>query len=75
VAVAMSKGLACGVSGRAHRLLVIALLSAGIVAGALGLVSRSVGVLGWLEHRSVDARFALRGSIRPSTRLSTRELL
>lgn len=55
--------------GHAHRLLVAALLSAGLVAGALGLVSRSVGFLGWLEQRSVDARFALRGNVHPSNKV------
>lgn len=59
----------CEVSGRAHRLLVVALLCAGLVAGALGIVSRSVGALSWLEQRSVNARFALRGSVHPSARV------
>ena len=44
----------------------VALLSAGIAAGALGLLSRSVGVLSWLEQRSVNARFALRSGVHPS---------
>lgn len=45
----------------------VALLLAGLLAGAIGLISRSLGVLGWLEQRSVDARFALRGRVHPSS--------
>lgn len=60
----------CEVSGRAHRLLVIAPLCAGLAAGALGVVSHSVGALSWLEQRSVNARFALRGSVHPSSHVT-----
>jgi serine/threonine protein kinase/CHASE2 domain-containing sensor protein len=58
------------VAGGAHRGLAIVLLCAGLLAGAIGLLSRSVGLLGWLEQRSVDARFALRGSVHPSDKVA-----
>jgi CHASE2 domain-containing sensor protein len=46
---------------------VLALICVGLLAAACGLLARSVGLLGWLEQRTVDARFALRGSTHPSS--------
>jgi CHASE2 domain-containing sensor protein len=57
------------VVGRRYWWLAISLLTAGLLAGALGLASHSVGGLKWLEQRTIDGRFALRGKQRPSGRV------
>jgi len=51
---------------RAHRRQLAFLLSAGILAAAVGILTHELGALGWLEQRSVDARFAVRGDQAPS---------
>jgi len=55
--------------GGLHRRVALALLIAGLVAGGLGLISRGLGGLSWLEQRSIDARFTLRGHAQPSSRV------
>jgi CHASE2 domain-containing sensor protein/predicted Ser/Thr protein kinase len=43
----------------------LVLLSVALVAAAAGIGARAVGALDWLQERSVDARFSLRGSAPP----------
>jgi CHASE2 domain-containing sensor protein len=52
--------------GRGHRWLALALLCAGVLAGAAALVSHAAGALGWLERPSIDARFSVRGHRPPA---------
>lgn len=69
---AQSKSRAVSLSpviGRAHRL-TAALLIAGLIAGGIGVLSYQLGALSWLEQRSVDARFAVRGSVHPSSHVA-----
>src|SRR5208283_366357 len=52
--------------GRPLGLTRLSLLLAALLAAAVGLAAHAGGLMGWLERGTVDARFALRGSLGPS---------
>src|ERR1035441_10075177 len=55
----MSRG---GARGR-----IAGLLAVGLIAAAAGLAVHAVGLVGWLERDSVDARFSLRAGEHPAS--------
>jgi CHASE2 domain-containing sensor protein/tRNA A-37 threonylcarbamoyl transferase component Bud32 len=55
--------------GRTNWRLVLALLCAGAIAGAIGVVSHATGALRRLERPSVDTRFSLRSDQPPARRV------
>ncbi len=44
---------------------VLGLVLVGVLAAGAGIGLHAAGLLGWLEHSSIDARFSLRGHERP----------
>jgi CHASE2 domain-containing sensor protein/predicted Ser/Thr protein kinase len=53
-------------SDGATRRRVLGLVLVGVLAAGAGTAIHAAGLLGWLEHSSVDARFSLRGRQRPN---------